>query len=480
MPITPDILSAFPSDRTVIVLFRDVEQFRGSPLEGLEATIRDQVERRRGSARVDREEGLCLAYQVRDDDAASGREAIRRYGVKAFQVLEEVKATRVAVVDLTGERTTALFDLTEGLLLTAYRFTKYFSEASEREISLQEIGLYREEGILAEELRELEAAVKGTYLARDLVNEPLSFLTAVQLGDSLREAGEDSGFRVEVLNKPKIEALKMGGLLSVNKGSVDPPTFSILEWKPENAVNEKPYVLVGKGIVYDTGGMSLKSTPGSMDKMKADMGGAAAVAGAFKALAEAEVPVHVIGLIPATDNRPAGNAYVPGDVIRMHDGSTVEVMNTDAEGRLVMADALTYAKRYDPELIIDLATLTGSAAGILGPHGIVSMGTAGGEWFEALEASGQNVYERAVRLPLWEEYAELIRSDIADVKNVGGKYAGAIVAGKFLQRFVEAPWIHLDIAGSAILDQQDQYRSKGGSGVGVRLLYDLFKNKAQL
>jgi leucyl aminopeptidase len=278
-----------------------------------------------------------------------------------------------------------------------------------------------------------------------------------------------------VLNKSKIEALKMGGILAVNTGSVEPPTFTIMEYKPKKAVNKKPIVLVGKGVVYDTGGLSLKPTANSMDFMKCDMAGGAAVGATLYAIAKAELPIHVIGLVPATDNRPGGNAYTPGDVITQHNGITVEVLNTDAEGRLILADALSYAQQYKPELVIDLATLTGAAAAAIGQYGIVCMGTADEKTKNKLKASGNNVYERLAEFPFWDEYDELIKSDIAEIKNVGGPTAGAITAGKFLHRFTDYPWMHFDIAGPAFIKGPDSYRGKNGTGVGVRLLFDYLK-----
>lgn len=361
----------------------------------------------------------------------------------------------------------------EGLALASYSFTKYFTKQEDK--SVQQIGLSSEFDSTAEQ--ELNAVVQATCLARDLVNEPLSYLTAKRLGKEAIKAGERFGFKVEVLNKKKIESLKMGGLLAVNRGSQDPPSFSILEYKGEGAQQEKPYVLVGKGVVYDTGGLSLKPTPNSMDSMKSDMGGAAAVIGAISAAAANKLPIHVIGLVPATDNRPGLNAYVPGDVIKMFDGSTVEVLNTDAEGRMLLADALAYAKNYNPELVVDLATLTGAAAVAIGKYGVVAMGTAEDEEFHQLEKAGNTAYERVARFPFWEEYADLMKSTIADQKNIGGREAGAITAGKFLEKFTDYPWIHIDIAGPAFLAAADQYRSQGGTGVGVRLMYNFLKSK---
>jgi leucyl aminopeptidase len=267
----------------------------------------------------------------------------------------------------------------------------------------------------------------------------------------------------------------MGGLLAVNRGSIDPPTFTIMEWKPENRKNKNPIVLVGKGVVYDTGGVNIKPGDFMLD-MKCDMGGAAAVMASLIAVAKAELPVHVIGLIPATDNRPDGNAYVPGDILRMFTGKTVEVMNTDAEGRLILADALGYASKYKPELVINIATLTGAASRAIGQYGIVAMQSKANDFFCKLKKSGENVYERLAEFPFWDEYSELIKSEVADIKNLGGTEAGMITAGKFLEEFTDYPFIHLDIAGPVFIGKKDSYRGKAATGVGVRLFFDFIKN----
>ena len=262
--------------------------------------------------------------------------------------------------------------------------------------------------------------------------------------------------------------------MAVNRGSVDPPSFSVMEWKPDQPRNKKPVILIGKGIVYDTGGISLKPTLHMLD-MKSDMAGGATVAGIMYAMAKLQLPVHLIAMVPATDNRPDGNAYTPGDVIHMHNDKTVEVINTDAEGRMLLADALSFATQYEPELVIDFATLTGSAAMTLGTQGIIAMGLADQSIFDRLIKSGENTYERVVQLPLWEEYNEQIKSHVADIKNVGGREAGAIVAGKFLEHFVSYPWVHFDIAPMAYLEKKEAYRLKGGTGVGVRLMFDFLR-----
>ncbi len=400
----------------------------------------------------------------------------RREASGIANLCNQQKIETLAIADLTGNSGNVT-DTVEGFLLSNYQFLKYRTGEKNGVNALKTIEVLEKDAD-KNALKETEIIAEATFAARDLVNEPLSYLTAEQLSQQIKSLGKKSGFRVEVFNKSKIKALKMGGLLGVNLGSPNPPTFNILEWKPKNAKNKKPFVLVGKGVVYDAGGLSLKPTPNSMDKMKCDMAGAAAVAGALHAIAQAKLAVHVVGLIPATENRPGGNAYVPGDVLTMHSGNTVEVLNTDAEGRLILADALSYAKKYKPELVIDLATLTGSAAAAIGSEGIVYMGTADESVKKNLETSGNDVYERLVEFPLWDEYDNYIKSDIADMKNIGGAVAGAITAGMFLKRFTDYPWLHLDIAGPAYIDKPEFYKPKNATGIGVRLLFDFFKNKA--
>jgi leucyl aminopeptidase len=308
------------------------------------------------------------------------------------------------------------------------------------------------------------------------VNEPLNFLSAQQLAEEIKLMGDESGFKVTIWDKARMEKEKMGGILTVNRGSINPPTFTVMEYKPKKALNKKPVVLVGKGVVYDTGGVSLKPTLNSMDRMKSDMSGAALVSCTMYAIAKLQLPLHVVALVPATDNRPGEDAYVPGDVITMYSGTTVEVLNTDAEGRMLLGDALHYAKRLEPELVLDFATLTGAASAAVGEHGIVCMGTAAEETKQAFRESGFRQYERLVEYPLWDEYGEQIKSDIADIKNVGGTTGGAITAGKFLEHFTAYPWMHFDIAGVSFATSRQGYLTTGGTGVGIRLLLDFLTN----
>ena len=362
----------------------------------------------------------------------------------------------------------------EGLALSNYQFLKYFKDATKKKYALEKINVVGK--FDSNEINKLNNTINAVLWARDMVNEPVSFLTATQLATEIKKLGEEADFSVNVLEKNQIESLKMGGLLAVNKGSIEPPTFSILEYKPKNAKNKKPVVLVGKGVVYDTGGLSLKPTAGSMDLMKSDMAGAACMAATIYAAALNQLDVHLIGLIPATDNRPGMNAYTPGDVITMYDGTTVEVLNTDAEGRMILADALAYSNKLNPELVIDAATLTGAAVVAIGTKASCLMGNAKQKVMDQLIESGNDVHERLVQLPFWDEYYDEMKSSIADLKNVGGKYAGMITAGKFLEHFVKSPYVHLDIAGPSFLESPQDYKGKGGTGVGVRLLLNFLEN----
>jgi len=371
------------------------------------------------------------------------------------------------------QNTTEVLAVAEGIALSNYQFLKYKSDQKKAH-TLQKIAVAID-AKTKKQLSDLQILVDAVYKARTWVNEPQSYLDAVVFAKEMKALATSAGVSCEVLNKKQIEALKMGGLLAVNKGSITPPTFTILEYKPKNAKNKKPLVLVGKGVVYDTGGLSLKPTPNSMDTMKCDMGGGAAVASAIVAIAQAQLPYHVIALIPATDNRPGGNAYTPGDVVTMFDGQTVEVLNTDAEGRMLLGDALAYAKKYSPSLVLDFATLTGAAAAAIGSFGTVCMGTADESTKAALKEAGNTVHERLVEFPFWDDYAKLINSDLADMKNIGGPVGGAITAGKFLEKFTDYPWMHFDIAGPAYLNAADSYRGKHGTGVGVRLIVELVK-----
>jgi leucyl aminopeptidase len=417
---------------------------------------------------------LCTAIvRMKKTNDFQSKQKLRNLGATITETFNKNKAEE-AVFETLVKSDDALC-IAEGMILANYQFLKYFTQKDKKKNSLEAVYI-KETNLTKAKIDELMIVLESTYKARDLVNEPVSYLNAVKLAEEIEQMGDEAGFKVEVLDQLKIETLKMGGLLAVNKGSVDPATFTIMEWKPKKHKNKQPIILVGKGVVYDTGGLSLKPTPASMDVMKCDMAGAATVACAMAAIAKAELPIYVIGLVPATDNRPGGNAYAPGDVVRMFDGSTVEVLNTDAEGRMILADALSYAKKYKPELVIDFATLTGSAVRAIGYYASVMMGTADEKTFKALAESGEEVYERMFQFPFYEEYGEEIKSSIADIKNIGSNEGGAITAGKFLAHFTDYPFVHVDIAGPAFLNTDSTYLKKGGTGVGVRMIFEFLKN----
>ena len=401
-------------------------------------------------------------------------ESVRKAGAELQGLFNKQKLDEVTITNLSS-LSEAAYTLAEGVTLANYQFLKYRTETKKITNTLTTIS-FAKQSITVKEVAQLEAITEGIYRARTLVNEPLNYLSAEQLAKEIARFGKDAGFKVTTLQKAQIEKEKMGGILAVNRGSIQPPTFTVMEHRPARSINKQPIVLIGKGIVYDTGGLSLKPTPASMDRMKSDMSGAAVVSGAMYAIAKLKLPLHVIALVPATDNRPGENAYVPGDIITMYSGTTVEVLNTDAEGRLVLADALHYAKRYKPELVVDFATLTGAASVAVGEHGIVCMGTASDKTKQALNQSAFRQYERLVEYPLWDEYGDMIKSEFADLKNIGGPSGGAITAGKFLEHFTDFPWMHFDIAGVSFSMAKKGYIPSGGTAYGLRMIMDFLMN----
>ncbi len=416
---------------------------------------------------------IFIVFTEKEKMPAARLEILRVAGAKLITAINENKLHRIVLTGLE-EHPGEMLAFAEGMALANYQFLKYKKDPAEKMNALNTIDIHSKT-ISGDKIDRLNISVDAVSRCRDLVNEPVAYLNAVRLAETIEAMGQASGAKVEILNKKKIESLKMGGLLAVNRGSIDPPTFSIMEWKPKDAINKKPYIFVGKGVVYDTGGLNIK-TGEYMYNMKCDMSGGAAMASAVYAIAKSKLPVHVIALVPATDNRLNGNAYANGDVITMYDGTRVEVINTDAEGRMILADALSYAKKYNPQLVINAATLTGAAARAIGKYGIVAMQSKAEKEIAQLKKSGEQVGERLVEFPLWKEYGELIKSDIGDIKNIGGSEAGAITAGKFLEHFTDYPFIHLDIAGPAFIEKPFNYSPAGGTGVAVRLLFDFILN----
>ena len=395
----------------------------------------------------------------------------RALGVKQFGVgLELPSESAVTEDDLVS-------GAVEGALLALYRFLPYKTENNDNNSEIEEMVLVPKEGKAGDSMRKLareaEIVAGAANWARDLISHPSNNMTPTLLADAAAQTAEEQGIRCTVYDKEAIEEKGMGGLLGVASGSKEPPRLIVMEYQTEEKDAPK-VVLVGKGITFDTGGISIKPAA-KMDQMKHDMAGGAAVLGAVRAAAELKLPVNVIGIVPATENMPSGSAYKPGDVLKTMSGKTIEVINTDAEGRVVLADGLALADSFEPDAVIDLATLTGACVVALGDQMAGLMGTDS-DLIEKLRSAGECTGETVWPLPLKEEYEEQIKSDIADVKNSGGRDAGAITAGLFLKKFVKcASWAHMDIAGPCWTDKERPYHPKGATGFGVRLLISYLK-----
>lgn len=453
-----------------VILLRVEEDLKSCNLTSLEEDYVNKMKEDSPYVAIWHPDSLVVVVSaIEDDESAVRYHKLRRAGARVLRYLNSQRHESLYVESfLDNEAETLAF--CEGVVMANYQFLKYKTEPDYNTVG----GVYlRHSDASPAGVTSLNTLMEAVCWARDLVNEPVNHLDAQQFAMLMSAKVREAGAVAEVFGGEKIKALKMGGLLAVNAGSRVEPSFTMMEWRPENAVNEHPIVLVGKGIVYDTGGYSLK-TGGHMDSMKHDMAGGAAVAAILYAVAKSQMPVHVIALVPATDNKIGDGARVPDDVITMFDGTTVEVKNTDAEGRLILADALSYAKKFDPEMVFDFATLTGAAKGAIGAYGSVVMGNIDAERYEILERSANDTYERIVRFPLWAEYGEGLKSDVADISNIGAGGAGAITAGKFLEHFVDYPWMHFDIAGTAFSDKAHDEICAGGTGVGVRLMMRFF------
>ena len=372
--------------------------------------------------------------------------------------------------------------VTEGLLLAGYRFDRYRTD-SERP---KGVGPRKTWLLLDRNANRLEAAAaleraqivaRAVNLARDLVNEPGNIKSPAYLAEQARVAAAAAGFGCSVLGRDELQREGCGALLGVAQGSIREPCLIILDYQGA-AEDEAPVALIGKGVVFDAGGISLKPAE-KMDEMKMDMAGGAAVIATFLAAALLKLPVNLVGVVPAVENLPSGSAIRPGDILTSLSGQTIEVINTDAEGRLIMADALTYVRRYKPRLAVDVATLTGACTIALGQHASAVLGNDPA-LVQALRMAGERSGERLWELPLWAEYEQQIKSEVADVKNTGGRPAGTITAAAFLQRFAAGlKWAHLDIAGTAWIDQARPCHPKGASGVGVRLLTTFLREQVQ-
>ena len=368
----------------------------------------------------------------------------------------------------TGTREAAR-TVAEGAKLGLYRFDRHKSAANGH--GLETFWLLADEEELEEARKGADLGEKvaaGSVRARDLANEPSNVATPEYLAQKARGIAEEYGMRCEVLDRAGIEDEGLTGLATVGRSASNEPRFIVLEHRKGGG--DAPIVLVGKAVTFDSGGISIKPSAG-MEDMKFDMSGGAAVLGAMEAVGAMDLQLDVVALVPATENLPGGDAFKPGDVLEMLSGKTVEIVTTDAEGRLILADALSYARRYEPSAVIDCATLTGACVVALGSHASGLMGNDD-DLVAELQRAGEATGERAWPLPLFDEYTEQIKGDTADIKNSGGRGGGALTAGAFLKEFADFPWAHLDVAGTAYGKKGNPYTTKGATGVPTRLLVE--------
>jgi leucyl aminopeptidase len=368
--------------------------------------------------------------------------------------------------------------ITEGAILGLYSFRKHMTKKENGYTEVKEFTLVsNEDKTITQAVTKAKALAEAVNWARDLVNEPSNFMTPADMAEAARKIAADYGLKIEALEKQQMASLGMGALLGVAQGSQQTPRFIVLSYKGKKS-DAVDMALVGKGITFDTGGIDIKPQEG-MHEMKGDMAGGASVMAALRVIAQLKPAINVTAIVPATENMPGGSAQKPGDVVKAMNGKTIEVLNTDAEGRLILADALSYAKKLEAKIIIDIATLTGAVRAALGIF-CTGVFTNNQALVDKLIAAGNEVGEKAWQLPMFEEFDEQIKSEVADIKNLGGKYAGAITAAKFLAEFINGtPWVHMDIAGTSDTDRDKGYLVKGATGVPVRTLVNLVMKMAK-
>jgi leucyl aminopeptidase len=408
---------------------------------------------------------------------------MRGAGGKVFQQVRDLGLKRVVVPDELAEvKGFTRFELLEAFLtggsLGSYRFRELKTGDQAKDKAPNEcVVLAKKKEVLPQVravLSRVRTIVHAVCLARDLVTLPANRKTPTMLAIKAQAVARENALRCKVISEAQAKKLGMGAFLAVAQGSREPAAMIVLEYRPDPDCGP-PIVLVGKGITFDSGGISLKS-PDKMERMKDDMAGGAVVLGVLQASAQMKLPVNLVGIVPATENLPDGKAYKPGDVITSMSGQTIEVISTDAEGRLILADALTYAQRYRPQAVLDLATLTGACVTALGNNVAGIMGNSD-RLLTSLRAASVATGEKVWPFPLWEEYFDDLKSDVADFKNVGERAAGTIIGGMFLSKFVgDTPWVHLDIAGPVWSEKDRPYIPKGASGYGVRLLLQLLED----
>ena len=399
-------------------------------------------------------------------------EKARQAAGKIAQSIRDLGAKTFAIPLPSDTPSEMIQAVVEGSLLGLYEFNLHKTQNRDKIKALEAITFIIDDGaslaIVEQSIKVGETIAKGAILARDLSNQPSNYMTPTMLAEKAQTIADNTGLKCEIFEPAQLKEKGFGALVGVAQGSREEPRFIILEHIPDGDAQDT-VVFVGKGITFDSGGLSLKPSRG-MDEMKHDMSGAAAVLGAMQAIGRLGPNLHVVGLIAATENLPSGTAQKPGDVVKSYAGKTIEILNTDAEGRLVLADALGYAAKYEPKAVIDLATLTGAVITALGHFAAGLLGTDD-NLIENIKAAADKTHERVWQLPLWEDYDEGIKSHVADVQNIGDGTAGTIAGAVFLKKFADGyPWAHLDIAGTAWGVEGSSYIPKGASGYGVRLL----------
>jgi leucyl aminopeptidase len=411
-------------------------------------------------------------------------QSVRRATETAARYLQKTGAKQIVLSTGIAAASSA-FDISqevqatvEGALLGLYTFRKYQSNGGENNkvTDLTLLTSPEQQSDAEHAVERAQILAEATNFARTLINEPPNILHPVELANRASTMAQQVGLECEIFEEEEIHELGMGGLIAVSKGSAKPPRFIILRYRGGKE-GEQGLALVGKGITFDTGGISIKPAAG-MDAMKGDMGGAATVLGAMQAIALLKPALNVSAFIPTCENMPSGNAYLPGDIVRILNGKTIEIVNTDAEGRLILADALSYATREGHSPILDFATLTGAIVVALG-HTMTGIFSNDEQLTDEILAAGRVAGEKYWPMPMDEEYAEYIKSDIADIKQTGGRAAGSVLAAKILENFVgNAKWAHLDIAGTSDVETVKPYQEKGGTGVGVRMVAALAEHLA--
>ncbi|HEU4457259.1 MAG TPA: leucyl aminopeptidase, partial [Longimicrobium sp.] len=409
-------------------------------------------------------------------------ERLRRLGGTAAKQAAKARASSVAIVlpASTLDAGEAAKAVAEGVVLGSYVFDELKSKGDEPAVALADAAILLPEGTDETSAREGarvgEIIARAENFARTLGNLPGNVATPSRLAAEAERIGREHGMKVTILGPKEMEAEKMGALLAVARGTDEEPRFMVLEHM-KGPEGQKPLAIVGKGLTFDAGGISIKPAQG-MEEMKFDMCGGAATLGAMQAIGELGLPVNVVGVVPSSENLLGGRAMKPGDIFTARSGKTIEVVNTDAEGRLILADALSYVRRFEPVAILDAATLTGACVIALGNHATGIMGNDEALLDEVRQA-GERSGERCWPLPMFDEYREQIKSDYADIKNSGGRPAGAITAGWFLREFVgDTPWVHLDVAGTAYGDGKLPYQAKGSTGNPTRLFVDWVRSRA--